>query len=60
MVQLPLYVPNSVWTPPRLADLPSWEGALRVAVDIETCDPDLKKTGIGVRRRGYVTGAHAG
>lgn len=56
MVQLPLYVPNSVWTPPRLADLPSWEGALRVAVDIETCDPDLKKTGIGVRRRGYVTG----
>jgi DNA polymerase I-like protein with 3'-5' exonuclease and polymerase domains len=39
-----------------LADLPSWEGARRVAFDIETCDPDLTKTGPGVRRKGRVVG----
>ena len=41
---------------PRLSELPSWADFDRVALDIETCDPDLKKTGPGVRRDGYITG----
>lgn len=56
MVQLPLFQPVTDWTPPRLSDLPSWKGARRVAIDIETCDPDLMKTGIGVRRTGRMIG----
>lgn len=56
MVQLPLFAPVSHWQPPKVSELPSWVGARRVAVDIETRDPELKKTGIGVRRNGYITG----
>lgn len=56
MVQLPIFQPSSRWQAPRVADLPSWKGAIRSAIDIETCDPALKKTGIGVRRDGYVVG----
>jgi DNA polymerase I-like protein with 3'-5' exonuclease and polymerase domains len=41
---------------PGLHELPRWEGAARVCVDIETNDPELKKLGIGVRRGGYITG----
>jgi DNA polymerase I-like protein with 3'-5' exonuclease and polymerase domains len=36
--------------------LPSWKGAGRIAVDIETCDPDLLNTGPGVRRKGFIAG----
>lgn len=56
MVQLPLFQPRTDWRPPQIAALPQWKGARRVSIDIETCDPDLKKTGIGVRRRGRVVG----
>lgn len=56
MVQLPLFSPTTDWRPPQVSKLPSWKGARRVALDIETRDPDLKKTGIGVRRNGYITG----
>jgi DNA polymerase I-like protein with 3'-5' exonuclease and polymerase domains len=56
MVQLPLFQPNTGWQLPDVAKLPMWKGARRVAVDIETCDPDLKKTGIGVRRNGRIIG----
>lgn len=56
MVQLPLFSPTTDWRPPRLSTLPSWAGARRVAIDIETSDPELKKTGIGVRRNGRVVG----
>lgn len=56
MVQLPLFSPTTDWRPPRIASLPSWQGARRVAIDIETCDPELKKTGIGVRRNGRIVG----
>ena len=41
---------------PKLSALPSWDGAKRVAVDVETCDPQLKKLGIGVRRDGFIAG----
>lgn len=56
MVQLPLFSPTTDWRPPSFNDLPSWAGARRVAIDIETSDPELKKTGIGVRRKGRIVG----
>lgn len=56
MVQLPLFQSGSEWTPPDLSTLPSWKSARRVAIDIETHDPDLTKTGPGVRRDGRIVG----
>lgn len=53
---LPAFTPDSDWSPPRVSDLPSWEGAKRVAYDIETRDPTLTTLGPGVRRDGYVIG----
>ena len=50
-MQFPLFEPETAWKPPRLADLPSWKSASRVAVDVETCDPDLRSLGPGVRRK---------
>jgi len=55
-MQLPLLQPDSPWKAPRLGDLPSWAGAKRVAVDVETCDPLVKKLGPGVRRGAYIVG----
>ncbi len=55
-MQLPLFQPNGDWRPPRLSNLPSWEGAKRVCVDVETRDPQLKELGPGVRRGGYIVG----
>lgn len=51
-----LFLPESKWRPPRLSELPSWSGAKRVAVDIETCDPSLFDLGPGVRRGGFIAG----
>lgn len=51
-LQLPMFTPESEWRPPSIADLPSWEGAGRVAIDCETCDPKLKELGPGPRRPG--------
>jgi len=56
MSQIPMFQPKVEWRPPVLAELPSWAGAKRVGVDIETCDPLLKKLGPGVRRGAYITG----
>jgi DNA polymerase I-like protein with 3'-5' exonuclease and polymerase domains len=56
MNQLPLFRPVSTWKPPALSSLPSWAGARRIAVDIETCDPSLKEFGPGPRRNGYIAG----
>lgn len=55
-MQLPLWTPDSDWKPPKLEDLPSWAGAGRIAIDIETKDPFLKKLGPSVRRGGYISG----
>lgn len=41
---------------PHLGSLPSWAGARRVAIDIETRDPDLTTLGPGVRTNGYIVG----
>ena len=51
-----LWLPESDWKAPRLSDLPSWTGASRVSIDIETCDPDLDDLGPGVRRGAFIAG----
>ena len=56
MIQQPMFPPPSNWRPPRMGELPSWREARRVAVDIETHDPSLKKMGSGVRRGSYICG----
>lgn len=56
-VALPLFDIDSEWRPPDVGSLPSWSGAKRVGVDVETRDPSLGKLGPGVRRKGsYVVG----
>lgn len=55
-MQLPLFEPTTSWTPPKVADLPSWADAKRVAIDIETCDPDLRTLGPGEHRDGRIVG----
>lgn len=55
-LQMPLFAPESHWSPPPMADLPSWADAKRICVDVETKDPHLKQLGIGVRRGGFITG----
>lgn len=52
--QLPLFEPSTHWTPPPMASLPSWAGAKRICVDVETRDDHLKELGIGVRRNGSI------
>lgn len=55
--QLPMFMPGSEWKLPVLSKLPSWKGAKRVAIDVETCDPSIsRRLGLGVRRGGYVCG----
>lgn len=54
--QLPLFEPDSSWTPPNLDDLPQDWGRGRIGIDTETRDELLKKLGIGVRRGGYIAG----
>jgi len=53
---LPAFRPTSTWKAPAVSSLPSWDGAKRIGFDIETCDPDLKKLGPGVRTNGFITG----
>lgn len=55
-MQLPLFKPGSTWVPPNLAELPSWKGCPRIGLDLETNDPNLKKTGPSVRTGGYIAG----
>lgn len=55
-MQLPMFEPESKWTPPDLGSLPSWADAKRVSIDTETCDPHLKTLGPGVRRGAFIAG----
>ena len=52
-MQLPFSftIPKVEWTPPKLANLPSWANAKRIAVDVETRDPNLRDGG-GVKGMG--------
>jgi len=54
--QLPLFRPESDWTPPKISDLPSWKDIKRIGLDTETKDPKLKKLGPGVRRGAHIIG----
>ncbi len=54
--QLPLLSPESDWQPPDISQLPSWDGAGRVCLDVETFDPHLKTTGPSVRTGGHLVG----
>ena len=56
MLQGSLFLPKPEWTPPAVGSLPSWRGAKRICVDIETCDPQLRELGPGVRRGGFICG----
>lgn len=52
-----LFPPASDWRPRPLSDLPQdWSAFSRVGLDTETCDPDLKTLGPGVRRGAYLAG----
>lgn len=51
-----MFAPEVTWKPPVISELPEWTDARRVCVDVETCDPQLRELGIGVRRGGYVVG----
>lgn len=54
--QLPLFEPESSWTPPRISDLPTSWGSGRVGIDTENRDELLTKLGPGVRRGAYIAG----
>ena len=56
--QLPLFVPDRKWSPP--VELPSLQGVGRIAIDIETKDPDLRARGPGFRRGAKVIGLAVG
>lgn len=58
--QLPLFTPESKWTPPDLASLPSWSGMKRISLDTETYDPHLRTTGPSVRTGGHLVGVSVG
>jgi DNA polymerase I-like protein with 3'-5' exonuclease and polymerase domains len=49
---------KQVWTPP--STFPDLSGAKRIAIDLETCDPDLKTHGPGTRRGSYIVGVAVG
>jgi len=49
-------MPKPSWAAPDLSSLPSWKSARRICIDIETCDPQLRDLGPGVRRGGYICG----
>ena len=52
-MQIPLFEPSSTWRPPAI--LPELSGS--VALDLETCDPNLKKAGPGYKtNNGKVVG----
>ncbi len=57
MTQLPMFLPESQWKAPEMSELPSdWNRAQKVAIDLETYDPNLKSTGPSVRTGGHIAG----
>jgi DNA polymerase I-like protein with 3'-5' exonuclease and polymerase domains len=54
--QPPLLTPDCDWVATPISELPSWKGARRVAIDTETCDPNLFTTGPSIRTGGYMVG----
>jgi len=56
VIQPILFEPESPWQMPSVGELPRWASFRQVGLDIETCDPDLKKLGPSVRRNGFIAG----
>lgn len=56
--QLPGLVARAGWRPP--AELPSLRGVRRLALDLETCDPELSEHGPGFRTGAYPVGLAIG
>lgn len=54
--QIPMFLPESSWTPPDLSSLPSWKNAKRICLDAETKDVDLATLGPGTRRGAHTIG----
>ena len=55
MMQVPLFKPQTEWTPPT--EFPNLSKYNEIAIDLETKDPDLIKMGSGsVTQRGEVVG----
>jgi hypothetical protein len=56
-LQLGFFTPEARWSPPSMSDLPSWNGAKRIAIDCETRDPSIGNgLGPGALRDGYTVG----
>ncbi len=58
MLQMPFpsFLPQANWQPTSVDQLPVWDSSVRVGLDCETRDPQLRKLGIGVRRDGKLIG----
>jgi DNA polymerase I-like protein with 3'-5' exonuclease and polymerase domains len=55
MAQMPLFQPPSEWTPPE--KVPNLSEATEIAIDLETCDPNIKTIGPGwPRGDGFIAG----
>tara|TARA_R100000700_G_scaffold1282_1_gene3258 strand:- start:852 stop:2717 length:1866 start_codon:yes stop_codon:yes gene_type:complete len=55
MAQMPLFQPPSEWTPPE--KVPDLSTATEIAIDLETCDPNIKTMGPGwPRGDGFIAG----
>ena len=55
MTQIPLFQPPSEWVPPE--KIPNLSDAKEIAIDLETCDPEIKTHGPGwARGNGYIAG----
>lgn len=57
-LQLSMLMPRSEWTAPE--QFPDLRGCRRIAVDVETRDPDLDDLGPGVRRGAEIVGLCVG
>ena len=44
-LQMAMFTPNSEWVPP--SELPDLTGAKKIAIDLETKDPNIKNSGPG-------------
>ena len=52
---MPMFPTHSEWLPPQ--NFPDLSGAKEIAIDLETCDPNLEKFGPGwPRKDGYIIG----
>ena len=55
-LQTPLWQPEITWKPTPVSQMPTWNEAKRICVDVECRDDNLYDLGPGVRRGGYVCG----